>query len=477
MSADASTDVVPNLGANASMAGVNPGGRALRAEHASRLASAKAGLDAVANATRGGYASSSDGAPAESGERVSVVASERIVASVLTNEIASEGKRPRDATDTIAMSASPAAKSARTSAAAVCTPSWPRWDRFKRDFMSADGRVIDVGSADERTVSEGQAYGLFFALVANDRPAFDALLHWTENNLAQGDLTAHLPAWLWGRAADGAWRVLDANAASDADVWIAYALLEAGRLWRERSYTARGALLAKRVLDDETATLPGLGLVLLPGPAGFRPMRDLWRLNPSYSPPQAIRGIGAHLPDDARWARLAASVGRVLIDTAPRGFAPDWALYRSGHGFEPDADSHAESAYNAIRVYLWAGMLDASDALAQPLLAHFAPFADHVAAHGAPPETVDATTGVAGPRDGNTGFSAAAVPFLDARGEHALADAQVARLARLEREAASGYYANVLTLFGLGWRDGRYRFAADGTLNVRWSEPCSTPAR
>ncbi|KVN10713.1 MULTISPECIES: cellulose synthase complex periplasmic endoglucanase BcsZ [unclassified Burkholderia] len=390
----------------------------------------------------------------------------------------------RDAAGAIAasasasMSASPPAEPARASAgAAACTPSWPRWARFKRDFVSADGRVIDVGSADERTVSEGQAYGLFFALVANDRPAFDALLRWTEDHLAQGDLAAHLPAWLWGRAADGALRVLDANAASDADLWIAYALLEAGRLWRERSYTARGALLAKRVLDDETATLPGLGLVLLPGPTGFRPARDAWRLNPSYSPPQAIRGLGAHLPGDARWARLAASVGRVLIDSAPHGFAPDWALYRPDHGFEPDADTHGASAYNAIRVYLWAGMLDADDALARPLAAHFAPFAAHVAAHGAPPETVDAATGAAGPHDGNAGFSAAAVPFLDARGERALADAQVARIARLERETASGYYANVLTLFGLGWRDGRYRFAADGTLRVRWSEPCSMPAR
>ncbi|MEK7927443.1 glycosyl hydrolase family 8, partial [Burkholderia contaminans] len=125
---------------------------------------------------------------------------------------------------------------------------------------SADGRVIDVGSDDSRTVSEGQAYGLFFALVANDRRMFDTILAWTENNLAQGDLSAHLPAWLWGRAPDGAWRVLDANAASDADLWIAYALVEAGRLWHERSYTARGALLAKRVLDVETATVPGLGL-------------------------------------------------------------------------------------------------------------------------------------------------------------------------------------------------------------------------
>ncbi|KVD83141.1 endoglucanase [Burkholderia stagnalis] len=359
-------------------------------------------------------------------------------------------------------------------AGAACGAAWPRWDAFKRDFVSADGRVIDVGSADSRTVSEGQAYGLFFALVANDRRAFDTILGWTENNLAQGDLTARLPAWLWGRAADGAWRVLDANAASDADLWIAYTLVEAGRLWHERSYTARGALLAKRVLDDETASVPGLGLTLLPGPVGFRLANDQWRVNPSYSPPQVIRGLGARLPDDRRWASLAASTARVLLDTAPKGFSPDWALYRAGAGFAPDAATRAESAYNAIRVYLWAGMLDPADPLAAPLLARFAPFAEHIAAHGAPPEKVDTTTGAAGPNDGNGGFSAAAVPFLDARGQRALADAQAARVDTLARQSPPGYYSSVLTLFGLGWRDARYRFGADGTLDVRWrSRPCA----
>ncbi|WP_175854008.1 cellulose synthase complex periplasmic endoglucanase BcsZ [Burkholderia anthina] len=368
-----------------------------------------------------------------------------------------------------AAGASGDARAAQSGASdAPCSAAWPRWDAFKRDFVSTDGRVIDVGSADSRTVSEGQGYGLFFALVANDRHAFDTILAWTENNLAQGDLSARLPAWLWGRAPDGTWRVLDANAASDADLWIAYTLLEAGRLWHERSYTARGALLAKRVLDDETASVPGLGITLLPGPVGFKLADGQYRVNPSYSPPQVIRGLAARLPDDRRWAALATSTGRVLLDTAPKGFSPDWALYRPGTGFGPDPQTHAESAYNAIRVYLWAGMLDRTDPLAAPLLARFAPFADYIAAHGAPPEKVDTTTGVVGPNDGNGGFSAAAVPFLDARGQHALADAQAARVDTLARQTAPGYYTSVLTLFGLGWRDGRYRFDADGSLDARW---------
>ncbi|SAK75196.1 endo-1,4-D-glucanase [Caballeronia calidae] len=345
----------------------------------------------------------------------------------------------------------------------VCASSWMRWENFKRDFISKDGRVIDVGSADARTVSEGQSYALFFALVANERAVFDTILHWTEDKLAQGDLTSHLPAWLWGRDDAGQLRVLDANPASDADLWIAYALLEAGRVWGERSYTARGAMLATRVLDDEAATLPGLGLTLLPGPTGFHPAADTWRVNPSYGPLQVIRGIGTRLPGDARWPRLAATSVRMLIDTAPRGFSPDWAMYRANQGFAGDQQTQAESAYNAIRVYLWAGMLGEGDAARTELLEHFAPFAAHIERHGAPPERIDTQTGKPGENDGNAGFSAAAVPFLAARGERALADAQAARA---ERESAPGYYTSVLTLFGLGWREGRFRFASDGTLKA-----------
>lgn len=354
---------------------------------------------------------------------------------------------------------------------------WPAWEQFRSKFVSADGRVIDVGSDDERTVSEGQSYGLFFALVANDRASFDRLLHWTENNLAAGDLTLHLPAWLWGRGQDGKWGVLDSNAASDADLWIAYALLEAGRVWNERSYTVRGASLAKRVLDSETAHVPGLGFTLLPGPVGFHPQPDLWRVNPSYAPVQVLRGLAAALPSDRRWQALVDSSARVLADTAPQGFSPDWSLYRTGKGFQPDTETHAESAYNAIRVYLWAGMLNGNDPIRGALLGRFAPFARYIEAHGAPPERIDTTDAKPGPNDGNAGFSAAAIPFLIARGETALADQQAARVDQLDAQTAPGYYTSVLTLFGLGWRDGRYRFAADGSLDLPWSSICRPAKR
>src|SRR5258707_15609965 len=112
------------------------------------------------------------------------------------------------------------------------------WKSYSAAFMDNQIRVIDHDAGD-RTTSEGQAYAMFFALVANDRPRFDGLLRWTEINLASGDLTQHLPAWLWGRdAKTNQWGVLDANSASDADIWMAYSLVEAGRLWDDSQLSA-----------------------------------------------------------------------------------------------------------------------------------------------------------------------------------------------------------------------------------------------
>ena len=67
---------------------------------------------------------------------------------------------------------------------------------------------------------------MFFALAANDRVAFDNILDWTQNNLAQGSLKERLPAWLWGKKENSKWEVLDSNSASDGDVWMAC------RCWR-----------------------------------------------------------------------------------------------------------------------------------------------------------------------------------------------------------------------------------------------------
>lgn len=355
----------------------------------------------------------------------------------------------------------------------TCQTDWPAWKNFKTGFISKGGRVVDGNTPRKQTVSEGQAYALFFSLVANDRKTFDLILQWTENNLANGDLTSHLPAWLWGRRDDGSWGVLDNNPASDADLWVVYALGEAGRLWGDRRFVALSSLLASRILREETADLPGLGPTMLPAPHGFQTGGKTWRLNPSYMPMQLMDWLSSRSPDRT-WRQISESSQRIILESAPQGFSPDWTVYEDSKGFRMDSAGEEKGAggYNAIRVYLWAGML-ASDAPSRPrLLAAFTPMADFIARHGYPPESVNIATGEAtGP--GPSGFSAAMLPFLAARGDSATLQGQRDRLtARPLRSDA--YYEQALSLFAHGWMEGRYQFTKNGSLLPSWQKSCNS---
>jgi len=345
---------------------------------------------------------------------------------------------------------------------------WPAWHQFQSRFVSSDGRVIDHGSAAHITTSEGQAYGIFFALVANDRAGFDRLLDWTIHNLAGGSLGARLPAWQWGRRVDGSWGVMDENAASDADLWMAYALAEAGRLWKHPRYTDLGRTLAARIMDEETVLLKPLGRTMLPGPKTFRLPDNVVRLNPSYYPIQVMRRLATIYPESA-WNQVTqASIG-LLRQSADRGYFPDWVLYKESTGFMPDLEKRAIGSYDAIRVYLWAGMLDGKDPMRAELIAKSDPMIQHIVQQGVPPLEADTVNGsVEG--YGPIGYSAALLPMLAAYDRKPLLQQQYLRVvnaAPLERW--NNYYEQVLTLFGLGWLERRYRFDAGGALQPDWS--------
>jgi endoglucanase len=359
---------------------------------------------------------------------------------------------------------------------------WPLWEQYTQRFIDDQGRVIDHNSQD-RTTSEGQGYGLFFALVDNDRPRFDKLLHWTEENLAGGDLTARLPGWDWGRAPDGSWKLLDPNPAADADLWIAYSLLEAGRLWHDERYETLGTALATRIAHQEVALIPGLGTTLIAGEHGFHPNPTTWIVNPSYLPPPLLVRM-AQLDPAGPWASILASLKPLLARGSGAGYAMDWVsagttIAPSAKPVEPVAgaaaggtDQAAVGSYDAIRVYLWLGISDASTPGLQDLLGDVSGMATYLKTQPIPPERVDGAGKVLAP-NGPAGFSAAVVPYLIARGMSAQAKAQLDR-AMGTRDPATGlighgeYYNQNLALFATGWSEQRYRFDREGRLKLRW---------
>ena len=258
-----------------------------------------------------------------------------------------------------------------TARAEACNvPPWPLWQTFVEHFVQPDGRVMDASTPQRHSSSEGQSYAMFFALVADDRETFEKLWRWSVNNLAQGDIKTHLPGWFWGLDEHGEWVLLDSNSASDGDLWFAYALLEAGRLWHRMDYTEDGRHLLHNIAAQEVASLPGLGKMLLPGKFGFiKPdpaSPDQWQLNPSYMPIPILRRF-AEVDPKGPWADIAKNTATLIKAVSHNGFVADWVTYRATGTktgeFVTDPTKGDLGSYDAIRTCMWAGLMPARDRL------------------------------------------------------------------------------------------------------------------
>ena len=349
---------------------------------------------------------------------------------------------------------------------AACLGPWREWRAFVERHVEASGRVIDFANGDLRSTSESQSYGLMFALIDNDPVLFDRILAWTRRHLCRGRADVHLPAWLWGRSPDGQWRVLDDNTASDGELWIAYALLEAGRLWKRPGLVEAGRQTLALIKREEVAALPGLGPMLLPGRQGFT-QAGKWTLNPSYLPLFVLRRFAAVDPRGP-WSQMASAAIKVIGGSAPVGFAADWISW-NGRAFAVDAAHGVRGSYDAVRCYLWAGLTDAGDPLRAPLLRALSGPAGMLRSQGGFAEHIDTRQGV-GTGAAPAGFSAALLPYLSAMNLPGQVKTQAARIPAPDKLP---YYERALVLFGKGWLEHRYRISADGRLVPAWSTPCS----
>lgn len=237
------------------------------------------------------------------------------------------------------------------------------WQSFKARFMTSDGRVIDDvnGSVSH---SEGQGYGLLAAMAADDRPAFDRILAWTEEHLFVRE--DDLAAWRWDPAARP--EMQDMNNASDGDLLIAWALSRAAKRWSEPELRDRATAILD-ALGAETVVPSRFGKVMLPGAEGFgsqdRPDGPVVNLSYWIFPALAeLDGLTPAFPA----AEISATGEKILGAAAERkaGIAPDWTSL-SGDGTAPAEGFPPESGYNAVRIPLHLAWADGTDkALLEP---------------------------------------------------------------------------------------------------------------
>lgn len=230
------------------------------------------------------------------------------------------------------------------------------WQAFKRRYLAPDGRVVDTGNAGI-SHSEGQSYGMLFAVHFEDRAAFDQMWEWIQRTLRRA--TDSLFAWKY--VPRSGVPVPDQNNATDGDLLIAWALLRAARKWGEAAYAESATRIARDILRACVTDFVGRR-ILLPGARGFSRGNTIV-VNPSYFAFGAYRALSRLVPD-ANWAALEASSLDILRSSALGRWhlPPDWCEISRDATIRPAPDWPPRFSWDAVRVPVhlaWAGLREA----------------------------------------------------------------------------------------------------------------------
>lgn len=273
------------------------------------------------------------------------------------------------------------------------------WWRFKKKFISGGGRVIDTGNG-MISHSEGQGYGMLFAVAYRDRKTFDRIWLWTKKNM-QTRPEDKLLSWSWQPEGKDGGRVNDPNNASDGDLLVAWALYQAFILWGDQSYQKEALQILSDLARLDVTETPR-GKVLLPGTVGFDKEEGI-TLNPSYYVFPALDELGEAIPSGP-WKELRDN-GLELLKEARFGhwdLTPDWVLEGESIAIAPNFPP--VFGYNAVRIPLYLGWYEKRNASMQP----FAHFWRECRQKNQFPATVDLKTNAFGPDPALPGMRAVA---------------------------------------------------------------------
>jgi len=247
------------------------------------------------------------------------------------------------------------------------TPFQKNWATYKTQFIDA-GRVIDTGNQDI-SHSEGQGYGLLFAVFADDKKQFKKIWKWTQQTLQRDD---QLFSWQYTPSKNGKCDkacITDPNNATDGDILIAWALLEAHKKWGTQAYLKQANAILTPIKTKLVINSFGYQLIL-PGEIGFKQPNGSIQVNLSYWVFPALN-LFSEVTNDPIWDELYQS-GLTLMEIArftDWQLPSDWAII-SENGITLDGALSSDYGYNACRLPIYLMLAeDKNKTLIDPFIA------------------------------------------------------------------------------------------------------------
>ncbi len=246
------------------------------------------------------------------------------------------------------------------------------WDDYKALYMQDNGAITDTYNAN-MSHSEGQSYGMLFALAYNDQEAFDKIFSWTQSHMLDPSNDLHY----WAYKPSEQDPTADHNNATDGDLLMAWALLKAGKAFGNTQYTKEAERLALAIVEHCTEKMAGLTL-LLPGIDGFFRNSSVV-INPSYYILPALRDLA-----EATHQKIFEDLyndGKKMLATLAKSnlkvnVTPDWVDVSAQGDLTPAQDWPARSSYDAIRVPLYVYWDDPQSELLKPWKTYFSSYED-----------------------------------------------------------------------------------------------------
>lgn len=199
----------------------------------------------------------------------------------------------------------------------------------------------------DATVSEGIGYGMLLAVAHGERNVVDGLLEYSKKMRTENGLMH------WLRYGCDAHREETYNpnpdfSASDADLDVAMALLQAECRWPDGNYGDEATTVITAIKDHMFMDHNGLS-VLQPGDSSWFDQLGNGCVNYSYFAPAYYREFGKHMPADQEFWNKAASDSYALLALASHettGLVRNWG---SSDGNDATPDCH--NAYNRAASY------------------------------------------------------------------------------------------------------------------------------
>nr|WP_260441463.1 glycosyl hydrolase family 8 [Serratia fonticola] len=221
------------------------------------------------------------------------------------------------------------------------------WTQYKQRFLLPDGRIIDTGN-NNISHTEGQGFAMLLAVYNNDLPTFDKIWQWTNATLYRKDIG--LFSWRYEPGKPDP--IADKNTATDGDLLIAWALLEAGKKWEVTAYLISSAEIQRALLRQTLVNYGGYQL-MLPGVSGFKQSGAVI-VNPSYFVFPAWQAFyeDTHL---LLWKTLSddgmAMIGKMAFGKPQ--LPTDWVTLQANGQMAPASDWPPRFGFDAVRVPLY----------------------------------------------------------------------------------------------------------------------------